>query len=42
MRKVFNLDLLKHIRDAGGLGRGIPFLADSFFSRRILEACGSS
>jgi hypothetical protein len=29
---------LKHIRDAGGLGRGIPFLSDSFFSHRILKA----
>jgi hypothetical protein len=28
----------KHIRDAGGLGRGIPFLSDSFFSHRILAA----
>jgi hypothetical protein len=28
----------KHIRDAGGLGRGIPILSDSFFSHRILEA----
>jgi hypothetical protein len=26
----------KHIRNAGGLGRGIPFLSDSFFSHRIL------
>jgi hypothetical protein len=30
--------IYKHIRVAGGLGRGIPFLADSFFSHRILAA----
>jgi hypothetical protein len=29
---------IKHIRVAGGLGRGIPFLSDSFFSHRILAA----
>jgi hypothetical protein len=28
----------EHIRDAGGLGRGIPFLSDFFFSHRILAA----
>jgi hypothetical protein len=27
-----------HIRDAGGLGRGTPFLSESFFSHRILAA----